>query len=84
MAQPPAKRIKLTALAEKYGHPTQTEDFPIAFDIPLKSGLTPIPLIPFTTIEEKVDHGILDKYQRKRFYGTMRTLSQLDRISNTW
>jgi hypothetical protein len=71
MADPPAKRRKtaLTALAEKYGHPTGSNDDIIQGYVPLKSGLTPLNPGPFRTVAEKVLYEKMVEYQRKRLKG---------------
>jgi len=71
MAQPPVKRQKLTALAEKYGHPTQDAPIPSIFHeiVPYKSGLTPLDPGPFATGEERTTFRALENYQRDRFLG---------------
>jgi len=68
---PPAKRQKLTPLAEKYGHPSTGPPDPSALQriVPFKSGLTPLDAGPFTTAEERTTFLALENYQRKRFAG---------------
>jgi len=72
MAQPPlAKRQKLTALAEKYGHPTKDSDILSVFHeiAPYKSGLTPLDPGPFANVEDRTTFRVLEDYQRERFSG---------------
>ena len=79
MAQAPPPKRQKTALAEKYGHPTQafesgqTQDA-IADHLLFKSGLTPVELGPFLYVEEKDRSEALQEYQRERFHGNLSRL----------
>src|SRR3954451_1584547 len=64
--QPPAKRQKLTALAEKYGA-SPNEDL-TKID-PFISGLTPLEVHPLLTAEESLRIRLIEKEQKKMFHG---------------
>jgi hypothetical protein len=65
-----ASKPILTELAKKYTHPTAPGREILATQYFLKSGLTPLELTNFATIDEYIYQWALDQYQAREFYGT--------------
>lgn len=79
MASPP-KRQKLTEFAEIYSHPigytTGVHHDEIAYDVPYKSGLTPVNLGAGFTEQDRERAVALEGYQMSRLESTDHSLQQ--------
>jgi hypothetical protein len=65
----------LTEVAQKYTHPTGDRQLELEGIEPLKSGLSPLELASFTTIDEYLTYWSLEEYQINRFAGLLFALS---------
>lgn len=75
---------RLSALAQKYGHPVGGHHDVLYGSTELKSGLTPLDYGPFNKVEDADNLHRWELYQRKRFEGKRMILHSVLRFVSNW